>query len=359
MPTVAAFGNFDLDGGRSWAIRTGLAERGFDVELCRTERPGLMAKYRDLRRQWKSRAQRADVLYVPFLGHYLLPLAWWIGKREKIPVVFDAFLSLYDTDVSDRARYPRWHPMAWLLWCADWICCRLCDVVLLDTPEHADYFVRTFGAKREKILALPIGCRTDLFRPMQTAQEQSQTLRVEFHGTFIPLQGIDVILQAAHLLQNAHEDVSFELIGKGQTYDAMHALAAHLSLTNVSFAGSVPMAELPSRIAAADVCLGIFAATPKADRVIPNKAYEVLACGKPLLIAATLAARRVFTQSENVLLCKPGDAPALADALLQLKRDPALRRKIAAKGRELCLERFTPYAIVEPLSEWLRGRLHG
>ncbi|OGJ56280.1 hypothetical protein A3D88_01305 [Candidatus Peribacteria bacterium RIFCSPHIGHO2_02_FULL_52_16] len=355
MVTIVAFGNFDLEGGRGWALRTGLERHGYVVEFCRTEKPGLFAKYRDLLRQWKSRTGHADLLYVPFLGHYFLPLAWWLARRERIPLTIDTFLSLYDTEVNDRKRFSRSHPYAWMLWTFDWLCGQLADAMLLDTEEHKEYFVRHYGVSPQKILVLPVGCRTDLFVPLHAPPHEG--FRVEFHGTFIPLQGIDVILDAARILQERHaDDISFELIGRGQTYQAMHDRANRHALSNVTFTGSLPMDMLPAKIANADICLGILGITEKADRVIPNKAYEVLACGKPLLTGDTTAARRVLAHGENAYLSRPGDPEALAAAILRLKADPALREKLAKHGRMLTEKQFLPEKIVEPLVQWLTAR---
>ncbi len=379
---IVAFGHYDLDGGRSWAIRTGLAEHGCEVILCRTEAKGITGKYRDLLRQWKALKAKPDAVYVPFLGHWILPLAWWLTRRPRIPLVFDAFLSLYDTEVHDRKRYGAWHPTAWFFWVTDWLCCRLNDVVLIDTPEHAAYFTQTFGVPTAKMLPLPIGCRTDLFTPkhdilvsrsnpnardgaaLRRAQDDTvasgtQPLQVEFHGTFIPLQGIEVILQAAKILQDHEEDIRFRIIGKGQTYAAMRALAQSLLLTNVEFAGQVPMADLPTLVREADVCLGIFGTTDKALRVIPNKAYEVLSAGAALVTGRTPAALRALQDGEDALLVTPGDPLALADALTQLHADPALRLRLAEKGLALSLRAFQPHAIVAPLVAWLRSARPG
>ena len=295
------------------------------------------------------------MLYVPFLGHYFLPLAWWIARRERIPLVIDAFLSLYDTEVNDRKRFSRLHPYAWMLWIFDWFCGKLSDAMLLDTEEHKAYFVRHFGASPEKILVLPVGCRTDLFVPLPAPSHSG--FRIEFHGTFIPLQGIDVILDAAKILQDQHiDDVTFEFIGRGQTYEVMRARADRHALRNVTFTGTQPMDAIPAKIAGADICLGILGTTKKADRVIPNKAYEVLACGKPLLTGDTTAARRVLEHGKNAYLSTPGDPHALAAAIRTLKADPALRERLGKNGRALTEKKFLPEQIIEPLVQWLTTR---
>lgn len=351
--TIVAFGNFDLLGGRSWVIRTGLEQAGYRIELCRTETKGITGKWKDLRKQWEQLQQKPDAIYVPFLGHWVLPLAWKLGREQKIPVIFDAFLSLYDTEVHDRKRYGRWHPWAWFLWLTDWMCCRLCDVVLIDTEEHKEYFVKQFGVRPGKMMVLPIGCRTDLFQPQPEHKSNHQQFTVEFHGTFIPLQGIDTILKAASLLQTQDPQIQFTIIGKGQTYPAMRTLAEDLSLKNVEFIGAIPMEQLPQRIAEADVCLGIFGTTDKADRVIPNKAYEVLQCAKPLITGETTTAQRILHNCTDVLLSKIGDPTDLAEKILQLKNNPDLRVTVAKNGYQLSQREFQPEQIVRPLVEWL------
>lgn len=354
MSTILMFGNFDLEGGRGWMIRTGLQKHGFSLLYCRTEKPGLLAKYGDLWRQWKNHTGRVDVLYVPFLGQYFLPLAWWIARSKRIPLVIDSFLSLYDTEVKDRKRFSPFHPYAWLLWILDWLCGRLPQMMLLDTEEHKKYFLQHYGTPPQKILALPIGCRTDLFVPADTPAHEG--FRVEFHGTYIPLQGIETILGAARILQDKGvADISFELIGGGQTYDSMRAIADRHALRNVLFTKSIAMSALPAKIAAADICLGIFGTTDKADRVIPNKAYEILACGKPLVTGDTTAARRVLSHEQTAYLCTPGDPAALAAAILALKADPGLRGKLGKNGRMLTEKQFLPEQVVEPLVRWLAG----
>ncbi len=356
--TIVAFGNFNLHGARSWVIRTGLQESGYEIRLCRTEVKGLVSKYVDLWRRWKQCRDGASAIYVVFLGHYLMPLAWLLGKRSKIPVIFDAFLSLYDTEVSDRARVSKFSPRAWILWLTDWISCRLADVILIDTEENRKYFVNHYGVPAEKILVLPVGCRSDLFQSgVASTSTDAGKFNIEFHGTYIPLQGIETILGAARELQEHHPDIIFTLIGSGQTHGTMTKMAADWNLQNVRFIRSVPIAELPAFVQAADVCLGIFGTTAKADRVIPNKAYEAIACGKALITGRTTAVQRVFRDRENVLLCSPGDPHALAESILVLKNDSHLRTVIAQGGLELTKRNFGAVEIVRLLKEWMNSKI--
>ena len=102
--------------------------------------------------------------------------------------------------------------------------------------------------------------------------------------------------------------------------------------SNVEWVPWVQYERLAGELHAAGAALGIFGSSDKAARVIPNKAFQALACGAPLVTADTPAARELLVDGESALLVPPGDAQALADALRRLSSDDGLRARIAAGG---------------------------
>ena len=97
--------------------------------------------------------------------------------------------------------------------------------------------------------------------------------------------------------------------------------------------------HLAGEIQAAGCALGIFGTTPKAARVIPNKAFQALACGTPLVTADTEAARELLTGDADALLVPAGDPEALAAAIRRLAGDRALSDRIGAAGRKTYVAR--------------------
>ena len=73
--------------------------------------------------------------------------------------------------------------------------------------------------------------------------------------------------------------------------------------------------------------------------MIPNKAFQALACGAPLVTADTPAARELLRDDESALLVPPGDAGVLAGAVRRLHDDPVLARRIADSGLAAYRER--------------------
>ena len=159
--TILAFGYHDCRDARNWVIERGLTKLGFSIVQCHTEKKGFLPKNIDLWKKYRKIYRQTDYMLLPFLGHYLVPLAWVLTRFPRKPLIFDAFISLYDTYVHDRKLISKWSPHAWILFCIDGLSCSLADIVLIDTTEHKNYFVRTFKIKSEKILVLPIRSRTE------------------------------------------------------------------------------------------------------------------------------------------------------------------------------------------------------
>ena len=91
--------------------------------------------------------------------------------------------------------------------------------------------------------------------------------------------------------------------------------------------------RLPAELHAAGCALGIFGTSAKAGRVIPNKAFQALACGTPLVTADTPGARELLADGVSALLVPPGDPEALAAALRKLAADGALAERIGGRGQ--------------------------
>ena len=75
------------------------------------------------------------------------------------------------------------------------------------------------------------------------------------------------------------------------------ALIEKLQPTNIEMVGRLPLAQIPLEIASATLCLGVFGTTDKARRVVPNKVFECVAVGRPVVTGDTPAIRRTKTGS--------------------------------------------------------------
>ncbi len=361
---VVFAGTYDADFNRNKRLQALLEAAGHEVFSCNVElwgstRYDIMGerKLEVLRRGivayprlvWRFlRAPRADAVFVMFPGWFDMVVLAPLAKLRRMAIVFDPFISLYDTAVVDRKVARERTLMAWIARTVDRISMRIATRVLADTPEHADFYSALTGVPRDRVGVVWLGAQDDLFGPRPEASAVPD--RVLFHGTFIALQGIETILRAAKLLEP--DGVRVRIVGGGQEQPLVDSLMSELQPTNVDLVGRIPADQVADEIAAASVCLGIFGLTDKAQRVVPNKVFECAAVGRPVVTADTEAMRRAFTDDE-VASIPAGDPEALASEIRLLLADPDRCVRMGAAARS----HYERAYAIGPLSELLDEQL--
>lgn len=292
------------------------------------------------------RIPRPDVFVVGNPGYFhihFLRLVRAVFFR-RVPIVYDIFIPLYDAIVCDRKYFSETSLAARLLHWFEGSVCRQADLCMLDTYVHCDYMAQEFKLDRDKLDKVFIGSSDELFPEAKSPPAEGSDFLVLQFGTFIPLHGLQTIVRAAKILE-AEPGIKFIVVGQGQLEKDIKKLAEDLNVKNLEFKGWVPIEKMHDMIAKAHVCMGIFGTTEKTKRVIPIKAFDTLAVGRPLISADTPAIQEAFTDGRNIRLVPIDDPQSLADAIKALKHDPELRESIAAQGHELYKELFTPDAI--------------
>lgn len=290
-----------------------------------------------------------DLLFVGFYGH---PLMLWLRRLTETPIIFDAYLSTYDTLCFDREWFSPRSFLGKLAFSLDKHTCNLADRVLLDTKAHQAYFVETFELPPQKFSVLYVGADESIFHPLPALKEGA--FLVFYHSSFRPLHGVEHIIRAAESLRD--HDVRFLIVGDGPLRSKILRLAERRGLSNVDFLGWVSLTQLPTLIAQASLCLGgHFSDSAKARRVIATKTYQFLAMAKPTIVGDNAANRELFTHGKEVYICPPADGEALAQAILELKEDGALRRKIAWEGYLLFKQRCDTEVIAREMQKIIRA----
>ncbi|MCH7492338.1 glycosyltransferase [Patescibacteria group bacterium] len=267
-----------------------------------------------------------DIIIVGFRGHEILPIMRLLTKK---PIIFDAFISIYDTLCFDRKKYSSSSVIGRMAYWLDRYCCRTADGILLDTKAHINYFVNTFNIPKEKFFNVPVGADKKIFYPRNQVEKKSKFI-VFYYGTALPLQGIATILEAAKILEY-ESNILFKLIGpiRKKFKDEIN----QLDLKNVEFVDWVPYQQLPEEIMKADVCLGgHFSSVNKARRVISGKTFQFLAMGKPVVVGRNRANEELLKDREDCLMVKMTDAGDLARAIMELKTNEALREQVSKRG---------------------------
>jgi glycosyltransferase involved in cell wall biosynthesis len=296
---------------------------------------------------------KADAVIVGYPGHFLVPFGRLLAAFRGARLVFDPLVSLLDTFAGDRGLVRAGGAKAAAVRAVDEAAFRLPSLVLADTRAHAAYYRRTFGLAAERLAVVPVGA---LPEPRADGEARAaaggEPLTVLQYGKWSPLHGADVVIEAAKLLQG--EPFRFVLIGEGQLSGELRSRIAAAGLANVEWIGALPHAELRERTLAADVCLGVFGGSEKAGRVVPNKVFDALACGRPVVTADSDGAREWLCDGESALLTPAGDAAALAAALRRLL-DEGERARLGREALALYRRAFTPGAVAGGLLAALEG----
>jgi glycosyltransferase involved in cell wall biosynthesis len=280
-----------------------------------------------------------DAVIVGYPGHLDLAAAKRAARGK--PVVFNPLVSLEDTLVDDRGRFRRRSLPARALAAIDRRALRAADLVVADTEANADDLARRAHIPHRKVAVCFVGAEERVFQPGWKRREPFVVL---FVGKLIPLHGLETVLEAARRAP----EIRFRIVGSGQQEAALASRPA-----NVDWVQWVEYEHLPGELHVAGCALGIFGTSAKAGRVIPNKVFQALACGTPVVTADTRAARELLADGVSALLVPTADPEALAAAIRRLADDGALAERIAARGHAV----YREHASEEVLGARWRGLL--
>jgi glycosyltransferase involved in cell wall biosynthesis len=350
---IAYFGHHDPTYARNRIVSKALTHAGADVTH--------FADGRSFLRRTPSLLGSAvpgkfDVLFVGFPSHSDMPVAAGLARLRGVPTVFDPLTSLWENTVIDRQTAAPGSARALRSRLYDRVACRLADLVLLDTQAHIDFFCDEFRLPLSKFRRVWVGADEEIMKPREPPPEQDGFV-VFFYGSFLPFQGVEYIVRAAHLLERRGHHVRFVLCGEGLTRERARRLGEQLGVQNVEFIPRRPVETLARLMGRSHVCLGVFGTNAKALRVIPNKVFDALACRRAVITCDTPAIREVLTDRDDIWLCPAGDEEGLADAIETLREDRRNRERVAERGYELFQRRFSTRALAPEIAMIVREAL--
>ena len=357
---ILAWGTYDLGKPRTRILLRGLREQGVKVTECHVHAwEGIEDKsrmrfvgmflmvlkmlflYPNL--LWRYLfAPRHDFVLVGYLGLFDVLLLWPFAKLRGGKILWDAFIPVYNMVVEDRCLLiPGNLPARLLFWCEK-LAAKVADLVILDTEAHRNYFTGTFAIQRKHTAVVFVGVEPEYFPPADVAMPSTETLTVLFYGQFIPLHGIETIIQAARLARE--EDIHWVVIGDGQMANKVESILKSEHLPRLRWIRWANYETLVDWIYSADVCLGVFGDSAKAARVIPNKVFQILHAGRSLITQDSVAIRELLNHDPPaVQLVPPNDAGALLAAVRQLGRERD--RMVGSFLHQTTRLRITPEAV--------------
>ena len=209
--------------------------------------------------------------------------------------------------------------------------------VMVNSPGFIAH-VQSRGARRVELI--PNGADPSMFDTSNNGADfrRANHLEDKFIALYAGAHGmsndLNVVLDAAKLLMDESK-IQIVLLGDGKEKPALQARAAELGLSNVSFVSSVPKSEMPDALAAADACIAILKPLEEYKTTYPNKVFDYMAAGRPVVLAIDGVIREVVEAAQCGLFVKPGNPFAMADAIRKMASDPQKGRAMGLKWTEV------------------------
>jgi glycosyltransferase involved in cell wall biosynthesis len=300
---------------RNRRLREHLRAEGCEVTVLAASRHGPRAVrlLRDLVALTRE-SLRHDVVVLSELRLAHAPYVGVVGRLTRSTVVVDGFVGLYETEVGDWGRVRPGSLRARVCRLQDALALRAAHVWLVDTEVRAAQAAAERAATGTRIVSLPVGAPAWAVRMPPRAL--GETLEVLWYGNYIPLHGLDLVVEALALTRGRRA-VHLTLVGDGGTRAATEHAVRRLGLEHLcTFRDPVPEEALAGLLREADVVLGIFGTSDKARSVIANKVWQGLASGRVVITADSPALAEITSAAGPLLVTtEPGSAASLADAL--------------------------------------------
>jgi len=340
------WGRADSDYSRNRIVLKLLAQLGVRVSFFRPffSRTGRIEAY-------LKGLTRPDMIWVPcFRQNDIRSASFW-AHRWNVPLVVDPLISAYEKEIFEKNKAPRGSLKAekLRLWEQDLFA--RADILVADTPAHGAFFQDTLGADPQKTAVLYVGAETDLFTP-QPLPPADAPFEILFYGSYLALQGVEVIIEAAKI---SPPNLQWVILGDGNLRASMEK-QAH-GAPNIRFEPWLPYKQLPERIARAHILLGIFGTTVKANLVIPNKMFQAMAVGRPVITRHSGAFKDTLANSDIIGWTPPGDADALSALVNHWAAHPQYLAQRGHATRKLSDDYFSMDKLAVMLENILTGAM--
>lgn len=283
-----------------------------------------------------------DLYFLGFRGNELFFFVRLITAGK--PLVFDNFVSVPLSLTKEKKLGMVGYLIGILLYPYEYLSLKLSNRILTDTKSSADLQSKTFHVDIKKFYPLYLSTDEKVFNDTSKMITENEIFTVFTYATFLPLHGIDTILNACSLLSKYR--IKFIIAGgkgKKRELEIFRKRVTELGLENVEHHEWIEFERLREYIHASDLCLGgPFGNTPQADIVITGKTFQFLAMGKAVVVGRNQETPLVgFKDKHNCLLVRQGDPTSLADSIKWTLQNQKSLRLIGKRGKDLYNSKFS------------------
>ncbi len=234
------------------------------------------------------------------------------------------------------------------------------DMLMVNSPGFIEH-IRQRGGRQIELL--PNGADPSMFNPQDEGLDfrRKHNLKDKFVVLYAGAHGmsndLQVVLDAAALLADRKE-IQIVLLGDGKEKPALQARAEAMGLVNLTFLPSIPKSEMPTALAGADACIAILKPLEEYKTTYPNKVFDYMAAGRPVVLAIDGVIRSVVESAGCGWFTEPGNAAAMAQVIRRLADDPKASRAMGQRGRAYLEKNFSRESMADKLLQILGDKNH-
>jgi len=233
---------------------------------------------------------------------------------------------------------------------------RRCDLILATSPS----FVKRIEERKSavdkdgnsKVKYWPQYAE-EFYKPAEKKllpdMPEDTSFKIVFTGNIGYAQGLDILPKTAVLLKENQSDCSFVIVGDGRYRAEFEKEIADRNVKEMfRLLGRKKPEEIPAYLALCNVAFISFADNPLFEMTIPAKLQSYMACGMPIIAAASGETKRIIEESECGFCCEIGDAESLAKLIIAVKgmcTDAAL----GGKAISYCEKHFNKDKLLDEL----------
>jgi glycosyltransferase involved in cell wall biosynthesis len=328
-------------------------KKSFDYMECISEGKSYAGRIPGILFRLPFMMRGKDFYFVSYMGHFLVIYMRFFTKK---PIVFDFYLSVYDMMCNDRKLYSPNSFWGKLTYWMEKKSLEKADYIIVDTNKLIESLSNMYGVSQDKFVRVPLTINEENVIKKNVERYHRQ-FTVLYVGSYIPLHGVEVIIEAANILQKRGEEVFFLMIGQGPSYSNCQSLTKKYGLTNIEFKGFMSLEELNYYYNAADINLGLFTTGERANSVVLNKTNDSFRVGKPHLTLETDAMKEAFANDEDIFFVKDNKPETLAERIIEIKDNKPLLEKVGANAYQSYFDKLSNAKAVKILKDQIFSKL--
>lgn len=292
---------------------------------------------------------------------YILPMSrlsgieTTIAKTLKKSIIGEFYISMYDTFVNDRKTVKENSLKAKKLLRIDQQLFDNCETIVFLNASEREYYLNIIhrNSLTEKTILIPLATNAKKKAILPFAHNKDKVINLCWWGTYIPLHGLDKIIESAQYL--IRKNLNFKMYIFGDTEEKSKPYQEKVKSLNLAHLIFIESSKnfadksLENFLAEnCDIAFGNFGDSEKAKIVMVNKVVEAASMAIPVISQQTNALAEYFTDGESIIFCE-STPESIATQVIKLSENTDLMKKIATNAYNIYSDNFSTDAYINKI----------